>query len=120
MFAVMKHYDIMIGVDMHICWPPGEPKPIGPRPYLTIMWLHGIQPLTPLMARTCLTLYGMTMQRGTDIGPGIPHIGPPSILTPLDVLFSCSISYFGPASYCSEILPVAAALAGVVNFNVNC
>lgn len=120
MFAVMKHYDVMIGIDRHICWPPGSPKPIGLQEYLTIMLLHGIQPLTPMMAPTCLTLHGMAMQRGTDIGPGIPHIGPPSKLTPLDILFSSSASYFGPSTYHAEAMPVAAALAVVVNINVNC
>ncbi|MDC0723587.1 hypothetical protein [Nannocystis bainbridge] len=120
MFAVMKHFDVMLGIDLHICWPPPAPKPIGPKPYLTIMLLHGLQPLTPMMAPSCLTLAGMTMQRGTDIGPGIPHIGPASKLTPIDVLFSSSISYFGPSTYAAEAMPVAAALAMGININANC
>lgn len=120
MFAVMKHFDLMIGIDVHTCWPPPDPKPNGPAPYLTIMFLHGLQPLTPMMAPTCLTLSGMTMQRGTDIGPGIPHIGPPSKLTPLDILLSSSVSYFGPSAYAAEGVPVAAALASVIGINANC
>jgi hypothetical protein len=28
MFAVMKHLDIMIGIDFHICWPPWLPEPL--------------------------------------------------------------------------------------------
>jgi hypothetical protein len=120
-FAVMKHYDLMIGIDRHICWPPKSPIPLPkPMPYVTIMILHGIQPLTPMMAKTQMTLFGWTMQRGTDIGPGIPHIGIPSILTPIDILFSSSISYFGPMAYHAEAQPVAAALLSVVNLNSNC
>lgn len=120
MFAVMKHFDLMIGIDVHTCWPPPDPKPNGPAPYLTIMFLHGLQPLTPMMAPTCLTLSGMTMQRGTDIGPGIPHIGPPSKLTPIDILLSSSVSYFGPSAYTCEGQSVAAALMMVVGLNANC
>jgi hypothetical protein len=60
------------------------------------------------------------MLRGTDIGPLIPHIGCPSLLTPLDILLSSSASYFGPSSYMVAGAPVAAALIINVNLNLNC
>ncbi|WAS94541.1 hypothetical protein [Nannocystis punicea] len=121
MFAVMKNWDLMIGVDPHICWPPGAPLPLpNPVPYVTVMVLNGLQPLTPMLAPTSQTFYGLTVQRGSDIGPGIPHIGPPSILTPLDVLFSSSVSYFGASAYTHEGQPCAAALLVAVGLNANC
>ena len=119
MFAVMKHWDIMIGIDVHTCWPPGSPYPTGPKPYLVCMLMTGTM-LTAQMAFTAVTFNGWTMQRGTDIGPLIPHIGPPSLLTPIDMLFSSSASYFGPSSHTVEGAPVAAALLMVVNPNLNC
>jgi hypothetical protein len=120
-FAVMKNWDLMIGVDPHICWPPGAPLPL-PKPvrYVTVMVLNGLQPLTPMLAPTSQTFHGLTVQRGSDIGPGIPHIGPPSILTPLDVLFSSSVSYFGASAYTHEGQPCAAALLVAVGLNANC
>ncbi|MCY0992029.1 hypothetical protein OV203_33130 [Nannocystis sp. ILAH1] len=117
----MKNWDLMIGIDHHICWPPGAPLPLPkPVPYVTVMVLNGLQPLTPMLAPTSQTFYGLTVQRGSDIGPGIPHIGPPSILTPLDVLFSSSVSYFGASAYTHEGQPCAAALLVAVGLNANC
>jgi hypothetical protein len=117
----MKNWDLMIGIDYHICWPPGSPLPL-PTPvrYTTVMLLNGLQPLTPMLAPTSQTFYGLTVQRGSDIGPGIPHIGPPSILTPLDVLCSSSVSYFGASAYTHEGQPCAAALLVAVGLNTNC
>lgn len=119
MFAVMKHWDIMIGVDRHICWPPPSPVPIGPKPYFVCMLMMGTM-VTAEMAFTAVTFNEWTMKRGTDIGPLIPHIGPLSKLTPIDMLFSSSASYFGPSAYCVEGAPAAAALLMVVNPNLNC
>ncbi|HEY0133291.1 MAG TPA: hypothetical protein VGB85_04400 [Nannocystis sp.] len=119
MFAVMKHWDIMIGLDAHTCWPPGSPYPIGPKPYIVCMLMTGTM-LTAQMAFTAVTFNGWTMKRGTDIGPLIPHIGQPSLLTPLDMLFSSSASYFGPSSHTVEGAPVAAALFMFANPNLNC
>lgn len=117
--AVMKHLDLMIGVDVHEIWPPGEPAPTGVAPFVTIMPMCGTF-LTAEMSPTALTLSQQTMKRGTDIGPLIPHIGPPSLLTPLDILMSGSASYFGPASVCVEGTPVAAAVLFVIGINQNC
>jgi hypothetical protein len=118
--AVMKHLDIMIGIDLHICWPPGSPLPLpNPMPYLVVMPMCGTF-LTAVMAPTALTLSQMTMKRGTDIGPLIPHIGPPSKLTPMDILLSGSASHFGPSAVVVEGAPVAAALLYLINPNLNC
>ncbi|MFZ6178871.1 hypothetical protein ACOXH8_09070 [Nannocystis pusilla] len=117
----MKNWDLMIGIDHHICWPPGAPLPLPkPVPYVTVMVLNGLQPLTPMLAPTSQTFHGLTVQRGSDIGPGIPHIGAPSLLTPLDVLFSSSVSYFGASAYTHEGQPCAAALLVAVGLNANC
>ncbi len=120
MFAVMKHLDIMLGLDFHTTWPPWEPEPWPyPTPYFVIMPMCGTM-LTAQMAPTAETLGMWTMLRGTDIGPLIPHVGCPSLLTPLDILFSSSASYFGPSSYMAAGMPVAAALIINVNLNLNC
>jgi len=120
MFAVMKHLDIMIGLDFHTTWPPWLPEPLAsPTPFFVIMPMCGTM-LTAQMAPTAVTLGQWTMQRGTDIGPLIPHIGMPSLLTPLDILMSSSASYFGPSSYMAGGAPVAAALMVNVNLNLNC
>lgn len=119
MFAVMKHWDIMLGVDLHQCWPPESPAPIGPKPYFVCMLMMGTM-VTAELSFTAFTFNGWTMKRGTDIGPLIPHIGIPSLLTPLDIAFSSSASYFGPSSCCVEGAPVAAALFMFANPNLNC
>lgn len=120
MFAVMKHLDIMLGLDFHTTWPPWLPEPLAsPTPFFVIMPMCGTM-LTAQMAPTAETLGMWTMLRGTDIGPLIPHIGMPSLLTPLDILFSSSASYFGPSTYMAAGMPVAAALIINVNLNLNC
>ncbi|HEY0136239.1 MAG TPA: hypothetical protein VGB85_19275, partial [Nannocystis sp.] len=52
--------------------------------------------------------------------PLIPHIGPPSYLLPLDILFSASKSYFGTTEYKVEGKPAAVAILFIVNLNLNC
>lgn len=121
MHAVLKHWHPMIGIDRHIPWIPGTPAPApAPVPYYTVMLMMGTG-FTAKMAPSHNTMgWGITMLKGTDIGPLIPHIGPPSLLTPLDILFSASKSYFGPAAIKAEGTPIAAALLVVVNPNLNC
>jgi hypothetical protein len=63
---------------------------------------------------------GMTMTVTTDIGPGIPHFGVPSLTLPLVILFSASKSYFGPAAHQAEGKPIAVALVINLNPNLNC
>lgn len=121
MHAVMKHWHPMIGRDLHIPWVPGTPAPApAPVPYITFSLLFGFG-VVASYAKTHHSMgWGFTMQKGTDIGFLIPHFGPPSLLTPLDVIFSASKSYFGPAAIQAEGKPIAAALLIVVNPNLNC
>lgn len=119
--AVMKHWHPMIGRDMHIPWPPGSPSPApSPAPYVTTSTLLGLG-ITASYAPTHQSQgMGMTMQVGTDIGPMIPHIGTPSNLLPIEIPLSSSISYFGPGNYMAGGQPLAAALLGMTNPNLNC
>ncbi len=126
--AVMKDWHPMIGVDLHICNPPPPAPPIPMTPYRTAMLLHGTAGWF-LTTRYCPTHHsaglGVTMARGTDIGPLIPHIGPPSITLPIEVAFSASKSHFGPRNYVEKDNTggknhIAAALGGFINPNLNC
>ncbi len=126
--AVMKDWHPMIGVDLHICNPPPPAPPIPMTPYRTAMLLRGTVGWF-LTAKYCPTHHsagwGVTMARGTDIGPLIPHIGPPSITLPIEVAFSASKSHFGPRNYVEKDnydnkAHIAAALGGFVNPNLNC
>lgn len=119
--AVMKHWHPMIGRDMHIPWPPGSPSPApSPAPYVTTSTLLGLG-ITASYAPTHQSQgMGMTMQVGTDIGPMIPHMGTPSNLLPIEIPLSSSISYFGPGNYMAGGQPLAAALLGMTNPNLNC
>ncbi|HOM29962.1 MAG TPA: hypothetical protein PLS81_10965 [Deltaproteobacteria bacterium] len=121
MFAVLKHWHPVMGVDYHIPWPPGSPSPAPtPAPYKTMAVMVG----TGLTSRYATTHtqqgLGFTMQAPTDVGPGIPHVGPPSQTLPLDIAFSSSKSYFGPANIQSNGERIAAALLGNTNPNLDC
>lgn len=121
MHAILKHWHPMMGTDFHIPWPPGSPAPApSPVPYRTAMILMGTGATCAMATRHPSMGWGFTMQQGTDIGPLIPHIGPPSVLLPLEILLSSSKSYFGVAQYPVEGRPVAVAMAGMTNFNLNC
>jgi len=119
----------MIGRDLHQPWPPGSPSiSPAPSPYLTFFTLIG-----PTVGFTTQTFFrdhpssgwGFSMSKGTDIGPLIPHFGVPSILMPIELIFSSSKSHFGASRYqgfdnkraqnC-----VAVALFVFVNPNLNC
>ena len=67
-------------------------------------------------------LHGRVMQRGTDIQNLIPHIPltPAALLAGVLTGLSGSKSYFGPASVKADKKPIAAAVAVVVNYNLNC
>jgi hypothetical protein len=121
MHAVLKHWHPMLGRDMHIPWPPGSPIPApAPVPYFTISTMFGTG-VTASYAPSHLSQgAGMSMTITTDIGPAIPHIGPPSTTLPLVMLFSSSKSYFGPAATQAEGKPIAVALLIQVNPNLNC
>ncbi|HOS97503.1 MAG TPA: hypothetical protein PLR71_06170 [Deltaproteobacteria bacterium] len=119
--AVLKHWHPVMGVDFHIPWPPGSPAPAPtPAPYKTASIMAGTG-LTSKMATTHNQQgFGLTMQVPTDVGPMIPHMGPPSQTLPIDIAFSSSKSYFGPTSTESQNERIAAALAGHLNPNLDC
>ncbi|MDN5938198.1 MAG: hypothetical protein L0H83_06000 [Salinisphaera sp.] len=120
--AIMKHWHPMLGVDLHIPWPPGSPSPApSPVPYRTASLLIGTTGAKASYAKTHLSHgMGMTMQQGTDIGYLIPHVGPPSVLLAIEIPLSTSVSYFGTSMLLVEGKPACVALAGLVNPNLNC
>lgn len=119
--AVMKCWHPMIGRDLHIPWVPGSPVPAPtPVPYFTYQIMLGFGVVCSVATTHNSMGWGWTMQKGTDIGFLIPHIGPPSLLTPLDMILSASKSYFGSSQYMAEGKPVACALLGMTNPNLNC
>jgi len=117
--CVMKHYDPMIGCDFHFVVLPPDFVPKGPAPYFTMSLLNGLLVFfTPLPKQ--VTLYGVTVAKGSDIGGGIPHIGAPSADLAITILTSGSKCHFGADSYKVENKPPALALLVDVNPNLNC
>jgi hypothetical protein len=121
MHAILNHLHQMIGQDLHIPWPPGSPSPApAPVPYVTQHILMG-SGATAQFAPTGQTQGGaFTMLAGTDIGPFIPHIGAPSTTLPAEIAVSFSKSLFVIGNYQVSGRPVAAAMAGQTNMNLNC
>jgi len=64
--------------------------------------------------------FAITMEKGTDIGTMIPHVGAPSLTLPVEMVFSASKSHFGAARYQAEGKTMACALLVSVNPNLNC
>jgi hypothetical protein len=60
------------------------------------------------------------MKVPTDVGPMIPHVGAPSVTLPIEMIFSASKSYFGPASTETQGERIGAAVLGLVNLNLDC
>lgn len=119
MHAVMKAWHPMLGRDLHVVWPPGSPVPVAPAPFFTYHVLLGWG-FGSIAATHNTHGAAWCMKRNTDIGPLIPHIGPPSLLTPLDMIFSASVSYFASSRYKVEGEPAACALLFNFNPNLNC
>ena len=118
---VMKHWDPMIGCDVHLAVAPTGPPigPPGPYPYFTMQFLSGLLVFfTPLKSQR--SLYGITVAKGSDIGGGIPHVGAPSADLPVTILTSGSKNHFGANNYQVDGKPVGLALLGAVNLNLNC
>ena len=82
-------------------------------------WL--IPASTAATTRATWTL-GRVMKRGTDIQNGIVHIPltPACLLAPVISAFSASKSHFGPARTKANGAPIAVAVAGLFNINLNC
>ncbi len=129
MNAVLKHWHPMVGIDFHTCVTPPAGVPTLPMtPYKTgmVLWGATFGMVTQSYFRDHPSSgWGTTMSRGTDIGPLIPHIGPPSLTLPIEIIFSSSKSHFGVASYSGVDNKgaqncIAVALIVHVNLNLNC
>jgi hypothetical protein len=120
--GVLKHFHPMMGFDWHVPWPPGSPVPTPPAvAYKTFSLLWGMMGAKADYSPNTLTDHmGWTMLQGTDIGPLIAHIGPPSLTMPIEYVLSASKSLFGISSYQIGGKPVAASLTFLVNPNLNC
>lgn len=122
--AVLNHWHPMIGGDFHKPWPPGPPptpKELdAPVPFFTFSLMIGFLALESEYASSHWTMYGMTMLAPTNIGVMIPHIGIPSLNTPIDIITSSSKSLFGSSRYLIGDKKAAAALFGNTNPNLNC
>jgi hypothetical protein len=126
--AVLRAWHVMLGRDMHIPWPPGSPSPApSPVPYMTTAPMVGMVPMltSKLTATAFADSMCSMMVRGTDIGPLIPHVGPPSTTLPIDMLTSGSKSYFGVTKWKVKDQTgaagcVAVGVLGLTNLNLNC
>lgn len=117
-FAVLRSLHLMVGCDIHIpVVPPSGP----PSPYYTMAPLRFIDPSSARCSDDLPTVWGSAMLKGTDIGKGIlPHVGPPTSVWALQVAFSSSKSLFGTSLHKSHDEPIAVALLGLTNPNLNC
>jgi hypothetical protein len=122
---LLLSYFPMIGVDLHKAQAPGPVPPVPFSPHIVTAALcigpWGI--LTGSPVPKVMDQFGITLQKGTDIGPLVPHICvpiPPNLLTPIYIIGSASKSYFGVATVQVGGSPVAVAVAMIMNINVNC
>lgn len=124
MCNVLKNWHPMIGCDIHDTLPPPGIVPVPKIPHVTAMILHGVTGLTSKKRADVVTASrGLTMIRGTDIGPLIPHVPVPPVFhywLPLLILTSGSKSHFGASTVVTADGPVAIAVLKVVNLNLNC
>ena len=119
--GVLKAIHPMIGVDRHIPWPPGAPAPLpAPAPYYTMMTMLGTAATSTWTSTLFTDSLFPTMIKGTDIGPLIPHIGPPSVTLPVEIVFSASKSHFGSSRYKTDKGVAAVTLLTTTNINLNC
>jgi hypothetical protein len=124
--AVLKHIHPMLGLDLHDeVSPPGIPVPNVP--HLT-MGMLCIPPWgvcgTGKPNDTVLATIGLSIARGSDMGPFIPHIpippAPANLLWPVLFLTSGSKSHFGASGTPTPNGPIAFACLVYVGLNLNC
>lgn len=115
----------MYGIDLHEALMPPNPKTIPFTPHFVAQFLGGLG-ITAKTVPTVMSGSFPTMQRGTDIGPGIGHVAP-NILFPILVLGSGSISEFGSFTVLTKNSPIATAIVPSppfipigINYNLNC
>ena len=119
-FNILKPNHFMFGIDLHDAVIPPSPTPIPFIPHIGWGNLEGNvgSPPGTKAARTNAESVPM-LQRGTDIGLGIPHFSL-NILLPLVILGSGSKSYFGAGTVKLEGTAVAVAVLHNANINLNC
>jgi len=116
MNCVLITIHLMLGLDGHkelgIVPPAPAPVPAPFYPHIvgaTLRWL-----MRPAMAETVQSWGFSSMQRGTDIQSGIPHVPVPlapfNLVWPILTAFSGSKSHFGVATVLVEKKPVAVAV----------
>jgi hypothetical protein len=123
MHCILMQWHPMIGCDFHL---DSMPTPAGPvpspwHPHLTAHVLNGWW--LGVVADNETTMGIKIIHMNSDIANGIPHIPlPPThfLLAALWTAFSGSKSYFGPSNVQTKKGPIGAALAVVVNPNLNC
>jgi len=125
-FLILRAVHPMVGRDLHIPWPPGAPAPLpAPAPYMTASLMMGTGITSKYTTDVFADSMIPVMCKGTDIGPMIPHIGPPSTTLMIEILTSGSKSHFGPSYYqvtdqTKASGNPAVALLGGTNPNLNC
>lgn len=119
-FSVMHSIHPVVGMDLHIPWLPPAPAPApSPVPYFTATTMTGFK-LAAAEQPTIRTSFGNILNVGNDAGLGVPHVGTPSYLTPVDIFASASKCHFASSSVMSGGQPTAVALLIVTNPNLNC
>ena len=119
-FNVLKPNHFMLGIDFHDALIPPEPKPIPFIPHSVFAPLEGyVGAGSVKKAAKTNAEYVPMLQRGTDIGQMIPHIGLNALL-PFVIAGSGSKSYFGAGTVKLEGTAVAVAVLHDANINLNC
>ncbi len=122
-FCVLIEFHPMVGVDFHndIVPPPALPVPVY-SPHLVAAPLNWLVPAQTARTTRATWTFGRVMLRGTDIQNFIPHVPltPACLLAPVLTAFSGSKSHFGPARISANGKPIAVAVLGLSNLNLDC
>jgi hypothetical protein len=116
-FNVLHAGHVMVGVDIPdgMTIPADPPKPMPHYVGAPLAWQ-----LPPTQTSNVLGQGGQKIiHKGSDIGMLIPHASP-NLLLAIIIAASGSKSHFGPAAVHINGKSPAAAVAGYVNFNLNC
>ena len=112
-----------ISIDIHQNVPPPPAPPVPPfLPYFWVQVLGGLPLVNKAkMATTTFTWYFPAMQKGTDIGRFLIHVGNPvNLKLPFIIIGSGSKSFFGASTVKASNEPVATSLLIIINKNMNC